>query len=180
MPSNKHPKKLGGRPRKHFTAAAAIEAKRASDRRRYRRTRRPQEPADFIAYEPPLHTDIPTETPPEIGLRTSIDVPIHQDDESQRSDTPQNPRLDRAPPAETPVTDEGADIDRQIRRLRADKREPNIERDKYEAGVPQRLDEMDVRIAEILLQMRLGRGPEDTSGGDRSHNLGGSRMQASH
>jgi hypothetical protein len=34
-------------------------------------------PADFIAYEPLLHFDVPTDTPSEIGLRTSLDVLWH-------------------------------------------------------------------------------------------------------
>ncbi|KAF2174791.1 hypothetical protein K469DRAFT_647929, partial [Zopfia rhizophila CBS 207.26] len=100
MASNTVPRKLRGRPRKHLTPAAAIQAKKESNRRRYLRQCQPQEPADFIAYEPRLHADVPTETPPEIGLRTSVDVPIPQEDGTRPCNNPQTPRSNHALPAE--------------------------------------------------------------------------------
>ncbi|KAF2175411.1 hypothetical protein K469DRAFT_610840 [Zopfia rhizophila CBS 207.26] len=155
-----------GRPRKHLTPAAAIQAKKESDRQRYLRQRQPQGPADFIAYEPQLHADVPTDTPPEIGLRTSVDISIPQENGTQGCNNPQAPRSNRVPPAEPHTTNEDAKIARQIGQIRANEQESNIERDEYEAAIGQRLDEMDARTAEILLQIRFSRGQENTSMGD--------------
>ncbi|KAF2176506.1 hypothetical protein K469DRAFT_813152 [Zopfia rhizophila CBS 207.26] len=160
----------GGRPRKHSTPAAAIQAKKESNQQRSLQQCQSQGLADFIAYEPPLHADVPTETPPEIGLRTSVDVSIPQEGRTQRCNNLQAPRPNRAPPAELHTTDEGAEIARQIGQIQANEQESNNERDEYEAKLSQRLDKMDTRTAEILLQMRSGGRVEDTSAGDNMCN----------
>jgi len=79
MPSNNHPNKSGGRPRKHSTTVAAVEAKKQSNRRRYLRGLQAQGPADFIAFKPQLHANIPADTPIEVGLCISHDVQIPLD-----------------------------------------------------------------------------------------------------
>jgi len=76
MTPNQSPKKRGGRPRKHTTEIDAAEAVRQSKLRSYHRTRQPNDPADFIAYEPLLHDNIPADSLPKIGLRTNIRIPL--------------------------------------------------------------------------------------------------------
>jgi hypothetical protein len=79
-------KKLGGRPRKYSTAEEAKRANLEGNRRRRQQQRQPIGPADFFAYEPQLHADIPAETPLETGLRTSRDVQIPVDPNARQSD----------------------------------------------------------------------------------------------
>ncbi|KAF2469710.1 uncharacterized protein BDR25DRAFT_263030, partial [Lindgomyces ingoldianus] len=68
-----------GRPRKFPTTAVAADARKKRDQQRYLRQRHPQGLADFIAYEPQIPADVPTETPTEISLRTTVQVPISQE-----------------------------------------------------------------------------------------------------
>lgn len=72
-------KKSGGRPRKYSTAEEAAAAKRRQNWGYYHNLSHSAVPsglADFITYEPPLPSDVPTYTRPSIGLRTSPDIPI--------------------------------------------------------------------------------------------------------
>jgi hypothetical protein len=156
MPSNNHTKKPGGRPRKH-TAAAAIEAKKQSDRRRYLRSLQAQGPADFIQFEP-RQPDIPNDTPPAIGLRTNIQIPQDHDvqpDDAQPSEAlPSSaapcPQLNTPPPTQLPISDEDAKIAGQIEQARADEQETNLERREYEAEITRHM----TAAAEILLGIR--------------------------
>ena len=151
MSSNSYPKKSGGRPRKHSTTTAAIEAKKQSDRRRYlRRQLQAQGPIDFIAFEPQLHADIPAETPPETGLRTSDDVRIPLDANARQDEVRPSPRPNPQPSA----AEEDAEINEQIRGIQTKEQETNTEH-----------AERDVEIAEILLGMRAAEQAEDIGGG---------------
>lgn len=148
MPLGNHPKKLGGRPRKHSTAEAATRAKKESDRRRYQQSLHAIGPADFIAYEPPLHPGIPADTPPEIGLRTSLDVRIPQaqdQDHNTQGHSADNhdPQRHEArsqqpnhPPNPPPPSDDPG-IAEKVREIRMGEREYNIEQEEFEAEVAQ-------------------------------------------
>ncbi|KAF2189411.1 hypothetical protein K469DRAFT_683798 [Zopfia rhizophila CBS 207.26] len=166
MASNTVPRKLHSRLRKHLTPAAAIQAKKESNQQQYLQQCQPQEPADFITYKPQLHADVPTETPPKISLRTSVDVLIPQENRTRPYNNPQTPRSNHALPAEPHTTNKSAEIARQIRQIQADEQESNIEQDKHKAAISQQLDKIDTRTAEILLGMRFGRRTEDTSIGN--------------
>jgi hypothetical protein len=151
MPLDNHSKKPGGRPRKHSSAAAAIEAKKQSDRRRYLRSLQTQAPADFVAFEPP-HPDIPTDTPLS-GLRTSSDIRIPSDVDAQ-IDVPTNLRPISPPPTQPPLSDKDAGMAEQITQIRIDEEQSNFERAEYEAEISQQLNEMDAATVEILMGMR--------------------------
>jgi hypothetical protein len=137
------PKNPGGRPRKYATKAEA----RAADleKRQYRRhqSRQPAGPADFIAYEPPLHSNVPTETPLEIGLRTSIDIPVPSRDDARHDDVPQCLRPISLPPTQLPTAADDPELAEQIQQIRADEQESVLERTEYDA-----------EVANILLGMR--------------------------
>ena len=93
MPSNNNPRRSGGRPRKYYTAAAAVEAKKQRDRQRYLRVRlQAHTPVDFIAFEPQLHANIPAHTPTE-SLRTSHDVQIPLDPNANAQQDEARPSL---------------------------------------------------------------------------------------
>ena len=82
MPSTEPLKKPGGRPRKYSTADEAVAAKRRQSRGYYHNPLRPvglAGPFDFDAYEPLPTCDIPSDTLPAIGLRTSLHIPIPRD-----------------------------------------------------------------------------------------------------
>jgi len=155
MAPNQSPKKRGGRPRKHATETDAAEAVRQSKLRSYHRARRqsrqPNGPADFIAYEPPLHGDVPADTPPETGLRTNIRIP--QDPNTQQDNARPRPPPDPQPSAEQPTAEEDAEINEQIRRIQTKEQEMNTEQ-----------AERDAEIAEILLGMRAAEQAEDIGG----------------
>jgi hypothetical protein len=71
----------GGRPRKYSTAAAALEAKRISNRLRYQRRYHNQglhnQGLTFIEYKPLLSRDTPRPNPTSTGLRISRDILLH-------------------------------------------------------------------------------------------------------
>ncbi len=157
MAPNQSPKKRGGRPRKHTTETDAAEAVRQSKLRSYHRarqqSRQPNGPADFIAYEPPLHGDVPADTPLETGLRTNIRIP--QGSSTQQNSARPRPPPDPRPSAEQPAAEEDAEINEQIRRIQTKEQEANTEQ-----------AERDAEIAEILLGMRAAEQTEDTGGKD--------------
>ena len=87
-------KNLGGRPRKYATKEEARQAD-IEGRQHRRQQARLAGPADFIAYQPLLHLNIPADTPRNIGLRTSCNIQIPQDchvqqDDAQQSDAEQS------------------------------------------------------------------------------------------
>jgi hypothetical protein len=154
MSSNSYPKKPGGRPRKHSTAAAAVEAKKQSNRQRYlRRQLHAQGLIDFIAYEPQLHVNIPAETPLETGLYTSRDVQIPLKPNTEPDEV--QPNLLSPQPNPPPSTaEEDAEISEQIRRIQTKEQEINAEQ-----------AERNTEIAEILLRMRTAEQAKDNVGG---------------
>ncbi|KAF8861420.1 hypothetical protein BDZ45DRAFT_740188 [Acephala macrosclerotiorum] len=158
MPSNNHPKKSGGRPRKHSTTAVAIEAKKQSDRQRYLRrqlqAQGPLGPTDFIAFESPLHANIPTNTLSAIGLRTNIQIP--QDHDTEESDVAENLAPISPPPTQHPTSDEDAEVATQIKQIRVDEQEANVEQGEYEAEISQQLSKSDAATTEILMGLRAG------------------------
>ena len=151
MPLNNSPKKRAGRPRKHSSAAAAIEAKKQSDRRRYLRGLQARGPADFIAYEPP-RADTPADTPP-TGLRTSPDIRIPLDDNTQPDGVLENTRL-ASPPTQPLVSDEEVQVTAQLEQIQIEEQELNRERDEHEAEISQKLDAMDAAAVGILVEMQ--------------------------
>lgn len=145
------PKKRG-RPRKYTTEADTAEAVRQnklrSYHRRQQRSRQPQGPADFIAYEPGLHSDVPADTLPEIGLRTNIRIPQDFSTQQNNARPPPDPQPNR------PATEEDAEISEQIKDIQTKERETDTEQ-----------AERDAEIAEILLGMRAAERAEENTGG---------------
>jgi hypothetical protein len=157
MPPNQPPKKRGGRPRIHASREAAAQAKKEGNRRWYERSLQPAGPADFIAYEPALHSNVPADTPPEIGLRTNIPIPPGPDaqrNNAQQSDILQSAHPNPPQPTSLPTLDQDAEIARQIMQIQIEEQESNLQRDEYEAEISQQLTEIDTRTAEILMGMR--------------------------
>jgi hypothetical protein len=146
--------KAGGRPRKYSTKEAAAQAKRESNRRSRQRLHQPIGPADFIAYEPPLHPDVPTETPPETGLRTNINIPIPPRN-ARQDDVPQYLRPISPPPTQLPTSGDDAKLAEQIEQIRVDEQESIAERKEYDA-----------EIANILLGMRSDKMIDKTAGSE--------------
>lgn len=144
------PKQAGGRPRKYSTAEEAKRANLEGNRRRRLQRSQPIRPADFIAYEPQLHADIPADTPLETGLRTSRDIriPLHPNtrQDKLRPNVQPNPRPSAA--------EEDAEIHEQIRRIQTREQETNTEQAEHDA-----------EIAEILLGMRAAEQAEDIGWG---------------
>jgi hypothetical protein len=130
MPPAQIPKKLSSRPRK-YTKEAAVEAKRVSNQRSRQRKHllHPPSPVDFIAYKP-THPDVPTNTPAS-GLRTSPDIPIPIEDNTQEANNTPNTRPISLPPIQLP--DDA--ITAHINLIRQNEREINLERDKYESEI---------------------------------------------
>jgi hypothetical protein len=152
MPLKAPLKRPLGRPRKHSSEVAAIEAKKQSDRQRYLRSLQPQAPADFIIYEPPL-PELPTETPP-TGVRTSPDIRIPLDNDSQQDDAPDSPGPSTLLTAtRRGLRDDDAEVAAQIKQIQIDEQESNIERGEYDAAISQRLSEMEAAAVGTLLQM---------------------------
>jgi hypothetical protein len=119
-------KKAGGRPRKYSTVEEARRANLEGNRRRRLQQRQPIRPTDFIAFEPLLRVDIPTETPLETGLRTSCDVRIPLDPNARQGEVrPSLPSPRPNPPVS--AAEEGAEINEQIRRIQIKEQEMNTE-----------------------------------------------------
>ncbi|KAN0103560.1 hypothetical protein V8E51_011873 [Hyaloscypha variabilis] len=149
------PKKAGGRPRKYSTAEEARRANLEGNRRRRRlQQSQPMGPADFIAYEPQLHADIPAETPLETGLRISRDIRIPPDPNARQAEVRPNLRPSPRPNPQPPAA-EDAEINEQVRRVQTREQETDAEQ-----------AERDAEIAEILLGMRAAEQTEDAGGGD--------------
>ena len=161
-------KKAGGRPRKYATAEEARRANLEGNRRRRLQQSLPIGPADFITYEPQLHADVPTDTPPS-GLRTSSDIRIPADSNVQSSNVPpQNLRPIHPPQTQLPPIDEDAEVAAQIKQIQIDEQEGNLERDEYEA-----------EITEILIGLRLANAAEEARTGERSGSPGKRPMEGS-
>jgi hypothetical protein len=145
--------KRGGRPKKYTTSDDARKANVEGNRRRQQtKASKPQGPADFIAFDPPLHTDIPPDTSANTGLRTDISIPYEpgtQHTETSQIDIPPNLRPISPPP--TQLADE--DIDTQLNQIRIDERTSNIERNEYEAEIADQLNVIEIEAVEGLIQM---------------------------
>jgi hypothetical protein len=151
MPLNNSSKIPGGRPRKHSSATAAIEAKKQSDRRRYLRSLQARGPADFIAYEPP-RADGPADTP-STGFRTKPDIRTPLDDDAQLKDALENTRPSSSPIPPQPL-DEDVQVAAQLRQIQIDEQELDHERDEHEAEISQKLNAIEVATVGILMEMR--------------------------
>ena len=172
MNPQNHLKKLGGRPRKYLTPQDAAKAKKQSNQQRYRRNLQPQGPADFIAYEPPLHQNVPAETP-QTGLRISLDIRIPQNSDTQQGDIPQSLRPNYVQPSESESESESdAELVRQIQQVQMDEEKHNTEQEEYEAEVSQRLNEMHAMTAKIIPR------PDDINKAGTPGNLAISGLQA--
>jgi hypothetical protein len=134
------PKPPGGRPRKYQSQEEAKKADLEKRRLRRQRAQLFPGPADFIAYEP-LHPDIPLDTPPS-GLRISPDIPIPLDKDVQQSDAALPSYQAISPPPtqqRRPMPDEDAEVASQIRQIRINEQEANLEQGEYEAEILQQL-----------------------------------------
>ncbi|KFY68102.1 hypothetical protein V497_00002 [Pseudogymnoascus sp. VKM F-4516 (FW-969)] len=155
--SNSH--KKPGRPRKYSNPFAAKRANRENTLRQYHQRKNAGReltgPADFIAYEPQLHSNVPIDTAPQIGLRISPGIRIPPDHNIEEDDTNENNPIPSSPtrPAEPLPVEEEAEIARCIEQIRADEPELNDEQADYEAEVTARLEAMtpaDYEAAEVL------------------------------
>lgn len=156
------PNNVGGRPKKYSSAEAARLAHIEGKRRRRAQQRLPQRPVDFIMYEPQLHHDIPIETRPEIGIRTSSDIQIPPDPyiaPSPYASTQQGEirpvlllKPQQSTEAELPETEEEADIYRQVESIRTEEEEAIAEQAEYEGS-----------IAEAMLRTRITEQEEHTT-----------------
>ncbi|KFZ11857.1 hypothetical protein V501_04537 [Pseudogymnoascus sp. VKM F-4519 (FW-2642)] len=165
-------RKKQGRPRKYSNPSAAKRANRENTLRQYHQRknagREHSGPADFIAYEPQLHSNIPIDTAPQIGLRISPGIRIPPDHSIQEDDTQKNNPIPSSPTrtAAPLPTEEEAEIARRIEQIRADEQERNDEQADYEAEVTARLEAMtpaDYEAAEVLkaLQSIPSKGPKN-------------------
>lgn len=162
-----NPIKRGGRPPKYSTHEEAREADLKRRRQRYNKRSVPPG-LDFIAYEPQLHSNIPIDTAPQIGLRISPGIRIPPDHNIQEDDINTNNPIPSSPTriAEPLPAEEEAEIARRIEQIRADEQEHNDEQADYEAEVTARLEAMtpaDYEAAEVLkaLQSIPSEGPKN-------------------
>jgi hypothetical protein len=134
----------GGRPKKFPTTRAADAGKKESDRQRYQRRRLYAHRAEFIAYEPSLPQDLPTETPVATGLRISPDIPLPQDTTSLQSDH----RRDEHQPS-TPILPVHLDAEllASINQAQADEQESIQEQDLYESVLVQQMEQSAIATA---------------------------------
>jgi hypothetical protein len=145
-------KKSGGRPKKYTTSDDARKANVEGNRRRRQiKAHQSQGPANFIAFEPPLHTDIPADTCADTGLRTNILIPHEprtQPVGTSQIDIPQHLRPISPPPIQ--LANEA--IATQINQIRINERVSNLERDKYETEIAHQLNIMEVEAGGSLHQ----------------------------
>ena len=136
MPS----KNIGGRPRKYKTDEEARQADIKSRQRRRLHTQHTR-PVDFIAFEPPLHSNIPANTRPEIGLRISSDIQIPLGCDTQQTSAEQNDPDQNWQPHLIHTAREFADkeeedkILEEVRRIQAKELEDNVEQAEYDEEV---------------------------------------------
>lgn len=132
-----------GRPRKYATTQAASNARKQRDRDRYLHKRQPQAPPAFIAYEPVLPSSVPTETPADIGLRISPDIPIPRETAEQCGETLREPpRATKDRNCDTPcsyVNGADTELTAYLAQLQVDDQEQDTERDEHEAAILQQI-----------------------------------------
>lgn len=165
----------GGRPKKYASVAEARRANIEGNRRR-RRLHPSTGPADFIAFEPSLPSDVPATTQPEIGLRVSQDIRIPPEHDIQEYDAKEpdaRPILPQTPPqAIDPLgTQEEADIARRVREIQTNEYEDNMEDADYDAEIAVRLKAMtaaDHEAAEALRALQGGYTERQSSSGASS------------
>ncbi|KFZ22967.1 hypothetical protein V502_02555 [Pseudogymnoascus sp. VKM F-4520 (FW-2644)] len=150
-----HPKKPRGRPRKHATSDAATQARKASDRRRYERSRQPHAPSDFIMYEPPLPCNIPVDTPPQTGLRISLNIQVPPEHDIQSYDTyednhPLSALVQRACPLTLQDDANNAETTQRIQQIQKYEQENSAEQEEYKARVTAQMTAADYEAAETL------------------------------
>ncbi|OBT54138.1 hypothetical protein VE04_06764 [Pseudogymnoascus sp. 24MN13] len=162
-----NPVKRGGRPPKYSTQEEAREADLKRRRQRYNKRSVPSG-LDFIAYEPQLHSNIPIDTAPQIGLRISPGIRIPADHNIQEDETNENNPTPISPTrtAEPLPTEEEVEIARRIKQIQADEQDHNDEQADYEAEVAARMETMtpaDYEAAEVLktLQSIPNEGPKN-------------------
>ena len=154
------PKNAVGRPRLYATKE---EAKRVDLEKRQQRRQQQQQirgPADFIAYEPLLHSDIPIPTPPEIGLRIGPDIGIPIEEGIQEGNIDETDTQQSAPwsiPCQTTPAqanqcsaEEDAEIARQVKEIQKSEQENSTEQEEYEARVTAQMTAADYEAAEAL------------------------------
>jgi hypothetical protein len=136
MPS----KNIGGRPRKYKTDEEARQADIKSRQHRRLHTQHSR-PVDFIAFEPPLYSNIPANTRPEVGLRISPDIQIPLGRDTQETSAEQNDQDQNWQPYFTHTAREFADkeeedkILEEVRRIQAKELEDNAEQAEYNEEV---------------------------------------------
>ena len=166
MPSTEPLKKPGGRPRKYSTADEAVAAKRRQSRGYYHNPSRPvglAGPFDFDAYEPLPTSDIPSDTLPAIGLRTSLHIPIPRDrdiaEDCEEELEPEAFLTQNNPPrTATPNSlHEEPEIIRQVEKIRTEE-VTNTEDADFDAEVTARLEESAAYLeaAAVLQALRIG------------------------
>lgn len=171
------PKKPGGRPRKHATSDAATQARKASDRRRYERSRQPHAPSDFIMYEPPLPCNIPVDTPPQTGLRISLNIQVPPEHDIQSYDTceenlpPSAPVQEACPPT---LQDDANDAEttQRIQQIQKYEQENSAEQEEYEARVAAQMTAADYEAAETLKALQVESEERQRSVGVSSQHSG--------
>jgi hypothetical protein len=171
------PKKLGGRPRKHATSDAATQARKASDRRRYERSRQPHAPSDFIMYEPPLSCNIPVDTPPQTGLRISLNIQVPPEHDIQIYDTceenhPPNAPVQEACPPTLQDDANDAETTHRIQQIQKYEQENSAEQEEYEARVAAQMTAADYEAAETLKALQVESEERQRSVGVSSQHSG--------
>jgi hypothetical protein len=144
-----------GRPRKHESAEAAAEAKKANDRRRYLRGQALGAPAEFVHYAP-VPPGVPSITPSDLGLRISADIPIPCDPLIQPDEDERGEDGIRAPSPLAPLAEDDVEAAEVTNQFQASDREQTRERHDYERRIIQQMDERDARTAEILVELQTG------------------------
>lgn len=141
-----------GRPRKYDTKEEAVKAKK---RRRHQRTqlqRQSQAPAEFIAYEPRLHGDVPSETPPNLGLRISADIPVPHDYTVELNDELEDDAGYQLlfPDQPLPSVEEDAAVAEQISQLQDQEQQWYREQPDDEMEATYQADDTEALLSEML------------------------------
>jgi hypothetical protein len=143
----------GGRPRKFPTA---VEAKKEDNRRQYLRRRQPQQWPEFIAYQPQIPGDQPIQTPPNVGLRISPNIPLALEAIDFPDNEPNYEQITRQPSLPIPIDSSHAEISEEIRLVQAKEKEWNNEQADYEAAIAHQIEERVAQTAKGMMEIPLG------------------------
>ncbi|KAF2279842.1 uncharacterized protein EI97DRAFT_438948 [Westerdykella ornata] len=160
-----------GRPKKHITNEEIAEARRERNRQYYIRKRKAQAPPEVISYVPAL-PGAPTTTYLDLGLRISADIPVPRDPFIQPHESPEDEnayRL-RSPLASLAVDDPTTTA--LVNQLQASEQEQISGCDEYERRILERINETDLRTAEILMEMQMGIGHTRASADETAEHSG--------